>query len=247
MSFLDRFKIQPKYKSADPEVRLAAVREFNEGAATGEERAAIVALAREDADVRVRRAAGGRIDDVEVLAGLAGADADEGLRGEIVERLAGVAGSSANADAALGALAALQDQKQIGTVAKTSPVDSVRAEAVNRLTDVKALSSVARHAPDGRVALLAVAKVQDASELLNIATKTEHKDAGIAALEKSGVQDRATLEQLTDRAANKSVGKRARALVQAIDDAEAARKAEAEQHAQRVAFAISSAEALAGH
>ncbi len=245
MSFLDRFKIQPKYKSADPEVRLAAVREFGEGPVTDDERAAIVALAREDSDARVRRAAAGRIEDVEVLAAIAGADADEGLRAEVLERLGGVAISSTAADTAIRALAALQDQKQIGNVAKSSPLDAVRAEAVNRLTDLKALSSVARHAADGRVAALAVDRVQDPAELLNIATKTEHKDAGITALEKAGPQDRATLEQVAERASNKSVGKRARALVQAIDDAEAAKKAAAEQHAQRVAFAVASAESLA--
>jgi hypothetical protein len=249
MSFLDRFKIQPKYKSADPEMRLAAVREFAEGADTDDERAAILALAREDPDARVRRAAAERIDDanVEVLAAIANGDADEGIRTEVLDRLARIAVASTSAETALAALGTLRDQKQIGTVAKSSPVDSVRAEAVNRLTDVKALSSVARHAPDARVALLAVEKVQDPSELLNIATKTEHKDAGIAALERSGVQDRATLEQLADRANSKSVGKRARAMVQAIEDAEAAKKAAAEQHTQRVAFAVASAEALSAH
>ena len=246
MSFLDRFKIQPKYKSTDPEVRLAAVREFGEGPATDEDRAAIVALAREDVDPRVRRAAAGRIEDVDVLAAIASGDADEGIRGEVLERLADVATSSTAAAAALTALGALRDQKQIGNVAKSSPVDGVRIEAVNRLSDVKALSSVARHAADARVALLAVEKVQDPAELLNIATKTEHKDAGIAALERSGTHDRATLDQLADRAGNKSVGKRARAMVQAIDEAEAAAKAAAEQQTQRIATAIAGAEALGG-
>src|SRR5438309_1031261 len=107
MSFLDRFKIQPKYKSADPDVRLAAVREFNETAASDEERAAIVAMAREDADARVRRAAAGRVDDVEVLAGLAAADADEGIRAELLDRLAGIAASSTDAATAGRALASL--------------------------------------------------------------------------------------------------------------------------------------------
>src|SRR5262249_31000861 len=93
MSFLDRFKIQPKYKSTDPDVRLAAVREYGEGPVTDEDRVAIAALAREDADPRVRRAAAGRIDDVEVLAAIASGDADEGIRGEVLERLAGMAGS----------------------------------------------------------------------------------------------------------------------------------------------------------
>jgi hypothetical protein len=247
MSFLDRFKIQPKYKSADPEVRLAAVRDFNEAAATDEERAAIVALAREDGDARVRRAAAARIEDIGVLAALASADSDEALRREVLDRLAGIAAASGAAETAIQALGALRDPKQIGHVAKSSPVDTVRAEAVNRLTDLRALSSVARHALDGRTALLAVERVSDPTELLNIATKTEHKDAGIAALEKAGVQDRATLDQIADRAASKSVGKRARALVQAIDEAETVKKAAAEQHGQRVAFAIASAEGVRGH
>src|SRR5262245_20803088 len=159
MSFLDRFKIQPKYKSTDPEVRLAAVREFGEGPATDDDRAAIVALAREDADARVRRAAAGRIEDVEVLAAIASADADEGIRGEVLERLAATAASSTAAPHAMAALGALRDPKQIGNVAKTSPVDAVRLEAVNRLSDVKTLSSVARHAADARVASLAVDKI----------------------------------------------------------------------------------------
>src|SRR4051812_244828 len=244
MSFLDRFKIQPKYKSTDPEVRLAAVRELGLDTATDDERAALVALAREDTDPRVRRAAAARIEDVEVLAGIASADADEGVRTDVLDPPAAVAAAPNNADPALTALGALRDPKLIGHVAKASPLDTVRVEAVNRLTDVRALSSVARHAADPRVASLAVDKVQDPAELLNIATKTEHKDAGIAALERAGVQDRATLEQLADRANSKSVAKRARAMVQAIDDAGTARKAAAEQHAQRVAAAIAGAEAL---
>src|SRR5262245_56832804 len=109
MSFLDRFKIQPKYKSTDPEVRLAAVREFGAGPGTHDDRAAMAALAREDAAARVRRAAAGRIEDVGVLAAIASGDADEGIRVEVLERLAAVAASSAAADTAMTALGALRD------------------------------------------------------------------------------------------------------------------------------------------
>src|SRR5262249_40657722 len=89
MSFLDRFKIQPKYKSTDPDVRLAAVREYGEGPVTDEDRVAIAALAREDADPRVRRAAAGRIDDVEVLGGVGSGGAGEGNRGGGLARRGG--------------------------------------------------------------------------------------------------------------------------------------------------------------
>jgi len=244
MSFLDRFKIQPKYRSTDPEQRIAGVGELTDSA---EDAAILVSLAREDADPRVRRAAQARIQDAGVLADLAGSDADPAVRAELIERLAAIAASGTSPDAALRALAALVDQKQIGNVAKTSPLDSVRAAAVDRLTDVKALSSVARHAADARVASLATERVQDGPELLNIAAKTDHKDAGITALERAaamGAADRATLDGLADRAKNKSVGKRAKAMVQAIDDQEAARRAAVEQHQQRVASFAARAEAL---
>ena len=244
MSFLDRFKIQPKYKSADPEQRVAGVAELTD---TPEDAAALVSLAREDADARVRRAALARIQDTGVLADLAASDADASIRGQLVDRLARIAMTSDTAAAALGALAALSDPKQIGTVAKESPVDAVRVEAVGRLTDVKSLSSVARHASDARVAGLAAERVQDPAELLNIAAKTDHKDVGIGALERAaamGAADRATLDGLADRAKNKSVSKRAKAMVQAIDDAEAARKAALEQHQQRVTAFVARAEVL---
>jgi len=57
MSFLERFKAQPRHKSTDPDVRLAAVQELG----TDPEDAAVLAtLAREDTDPRVRRAAAAR-------------------------------------------------------------------------------------------------------------------------------------------------------------------------------------------
>jgi Domain of Unknown Function (DUF349) len=248
MSFLDRFKIQPKHKSPDPDVRVAFVHELPAGSPSEEDAAVLGALAREDADARVRRAAAARIEDVGVLAAIAGRDADPGIREEVLGRLAGVAASGDSAEAAGAALGALTDQKQIATVAKSSPIDTIRAEAVGRLTDLKSLSSVARHAADARTAALAAERIQDQAELLNVAAKTDHKDAGVGALERAvadGGVDRAALEGLSERAKNKSVAKRARAMVQAIDEAEAARRAALEQHQQRVAGAIARVEALA--
>jgi hypothetical protein len=244
MSFLDRFKIQPKYKSTDPEIRAASVAELT---GSEEDAAVLLQLAREDADVRVRRAAAARIDDVGVLAGIAGSDQDPGLREELLGRLANIAVGDA-AEPAAKALAALTDVKQIAAVAKTSPVESVRAAAVGRLSDVKSLSSVARHAADPRTASLAADRIDDPVELLNVAAKTDHKDAGTSALERAIIlapADRDTLDGLANRAANKSVAKRARALIQAMDDAEAAKKAALEAHQQRIAAAIARVEALA--
>ena len=107
MSFLDRFKIQPKYKSADADVRAQAVAELGAGPLTDEDRAILVALANEDPDPRVRRAAAARIEDVGVLASMATRDADEEIRGELVNRLAGIAVGE-DAEAATRAVSAMR-------------------------------------------------------------------------------------------------------------------------------------------
>ena len=244
MSFLDRFKSLPKYKSAEPDVRLAGVQELGD---TPEEHEALVALAREDADARVRRAAAARITDAVILAGLAGVEADEDIRREITDRLAAIAVGDDPA-AAAAALGALTNQKQIGAVAKTSPVDELRLDAVGRLTDLKVLSSVARNAADARVAGLAADRLQDPADLLNVAARTDHKDVGMSALERAvaaGGTDRQTLDDLAERAKNKSVARRARTMVQAMDDAEAARRTALEEQQRRLATALARAEALA--
>ena len=245
MSFLDRFKLQPKYKSTDPEVRIAAVQELGSGP---EDPAVLAAIAREDAEPRVRRAAAARVQEVAVLAALATSDADEGLRSELAERLAELAAGD-HADQAAQAVAALTDQRQLADVAQKSPHEAVRLSALTRVTDLKALSAIARKAADPRVAATAVERMQDPAELLNVAAKTEHKDAGVTALERA-VQmagaDRETLESIATRARNKSVGKRARTMVQAMEDAEAARRAAVDSHNQRLAALLARAESFAG-
>jgi hypothetical protein len=243
MSFLERFKPQPKHKSTDPEVRLAGVHELG---SDPDDVAVLVGLAREDADARVRRAAAGRVDNVSVLASIALSDSDEALRAETADRLTAIA-SGDRQDLARQALGALRDQKYIGTVARTSPLDAIRIEAIGRLSDAKALSAVARQTADGRAAALATERIQDRAELLNIAAKTDHKDAGVSALERAMELslDRQELEGLATRAKNKSVSRRARIMLQAIDDAEAARRETLERNQQRLKSALERIEALA--
>ncbi len=69
MSFLDRFKPQPRWKHADPTVRAAAVAELMTD--DPEQQRALVELAGTDEDVRVRRAAVARVDTVSDLVQLA--------------------------------------------------------------------------------------------------------------------------------------------------------------------------------
>jgi len=77
MSILERLRPLPRWKHADPAVRAAAVYELGP-----EEADALRALAREDAEARVRRAAAARLDDPGVLAEIARTDPDEDVRSE---------------------------------------------------------------------------------------------------------------------------------------------------------------------
>lgn len=248
MSFLDRFKSQPRWKHADPLIRLAAIPEIPDN----DEHLGVVAeLAAGDEDVRVRRAAIARLADVPALVRLARSERDADLRREVSDRLVAIANYPAEtgADAAL-ALDGLDDERQFSTIAKQSPHPAVRSAALARVTDGRALSSIARHGLDPQTALEAVARISDPVELLAVAAKTDHKDAGVAALERAAEQTtggdiRETLDGVAGRAKNKAVARRARAMVQAIDDAESARRRAFEEWQKRVGDVVARAEAIA--
>ena len=86
MGILEKLRPTPRWKHADPSVRAAAVYEIGP-----EEGDALRALAREDADARVRRAAVTRLDEAAVLADVARTDPDEEVRTEAIRGLAGLA------------------------------------------------------------------------------------------------------------------------------------------------------------
>jgi hypothetical protein len=249
MSFLDRFKPQPRWRHADAAVRAAAVAEIPDD---DEHREVILELARADEDARVRRAAIARLDSAVDLVPLARTETDQSLRAEIVERLVALAVTAAESDGeAAQALEGIDDQKTLATIAKSSPFDTVRTAALARVHDQKVLGSIARQAGDAQTALEAAGRVADPAELINIAIKTDHKDAGVAALERAAEVDaaggnlRETLETVATRAKNKAVGRRARSMIQTMEEAEATRKVALEQWQQRVAAVMARVEALA--
>ena len=246
MSFLDRLRPQPKWKHADPTVRAAAVGEMPDDA---EHQTVLAELAGSDTDVRVRRAAIGRLRSVAELVALVRKESDEGVRSELSERLVSIATSNAEADGdASLALDGLTEAKQLGEVARSSPHDLIRTAALARIHDPRTLSSVARKAADPQIALEATNRVVEAPELVNIATKTEHKDAGVAALERAAQAAaegnlRELLENISTRAKSKAVAKRARTMIQELEEAEAARRAAQEAWQQRVAAVVARVEA----
>ncbi len=224
MSLFDRLKPTPRWKHADPQVRLASIQEVE---ATRDDAAGILAtLARADADARVRRAAAARIADAGVLGEVLKQDGDEQVRQAAADVLLQMAGG--NSPEAGAAAAALIDPKHLGTVAKTATQEPVRRAAVERLEDPRALGSVARNATDAAVALRAVQRLSDRSELLNVALRSDSKDAALAAFEhvaSRSASDIELLRNVASKAVNKSVQKRARVLIQQWEEAEAARQA----------------------
>lgn len=213
MGILEKLRPQPRWKHADPAVRVAAVYELG-----GEDLEALHALAREDAEARVRRAAVSRIDEVALLGEIARTDPDEDVRSEAVRGLAGIAAEADDVTQAIEAsrqLVALGRMREIVLVARDSSSADVRAAVVDLLEDQKALGSISRHAQDGSTRLRALARLAGGDEVLNVALKAEHTDAAVAALER--ITDAEPLNTIAQRARNKVAARRARARLRLME------------------------------
>jgi Arc/MetJ-type ribon-helix-helix transcriptional regulator len=214
MGILEKLRPQPRWKHADPSVRVAAVYDLGP-----DENEALYALAREDAEARVRRAAVTRIDDVAVLGDIARTDPDEDVRTEAVRGLAGVAAEADDVGQAIEAsrqLLALGRTKEIVLIARDSSCPAVRAAIVDLIDDPKALGSVSRHAQDGSTRLRALGRLNDPEEILNVALKSDHTDAAVAALER--ITDPEALAAIAQRARNKVAARRARAKIRLVEE-----------------------------
>ncbi len=226
MALLDRFKAQPRHKHPDPAVRLAFVAEL-----PIDEREQLAAMAREDEEPRVRRAATAKLMDPAALAGVARDDRDEAVRSQAVDMLRDIALEAfegvgeAESLAAVEALASLGDPKTLALVAKSAAREGVARAALTSVSDVRALGSIARHGSFEALRAAALDRVQDHSEVLAVAMNSDFKDTALAALDR--VSSREDLERVAERAKNKSAVKRARASVRDLDARAAAEAAAA--------------------
>ncbi len=214
MGILEKLRPQPRWKHADPAVRAAAVYELGP-----DESDALRALAREDADPRVRRAAVNRLDDLPLLADVARTDPDEDVRAEAIRGLAGLAAEADEASRAVEAvrhLVALGRTREVVVVARENRDVSIRAAVVDLIDEPKALGSISRHAADAQTRLRALARLTDQAELLNVAVKSEHTDTAVAALER--LDGAEALNAVAQRARNKVAGRRATTKVRQLDD-----------------------------
>jgi hypothetical protein len=87
------------------------------------------------------------------------------------------------------------------------------------VNDAKALGGIARHAADAGTRLIAIERLGDPVELEAVATRGEHADAAVAALDRLGTPSEEVLSNLVLRAKTKAVQKRARGILRAREEA----------------------------
>jgi len=249
MGFLDKLKPQPRWKHADPAIRLEAVRQLDD-------EVDLSAVAEADPDLRVRRAAIDRLSDPELLGTIARNDADEETRDRAADRLVSLASKvSGQPDSAaegvdlgvaLQAVQLLDDPRRLSSVAKGDAAEAVRREALARVTDERVLGSIARHAKHGEIAAAALERVAGEAELAEVALHAEDRDIASGAFERlAPLAHLAQLRTIEVRALHKSVSRRARTMIQEIEAAEAARHAAALDRQRRESMLCDAAEQLA--
>ncbi|HYC57208.1 MAG TPA: DUF349 domain-containing protein [Candidatus Binatia bacterium] len=149
--------------------------------------------------------------------------------------------TSSDAAAAAGLLS---DVRRVSAVARSNAADDVRAIALARLKDERALGGVARQAKVESTALAALERVGSAEELLAIALNSEHREVALAAFDRvvqpeRAAADVALLRTIETRAQHKAVARRAKTMLQAIEDAEnARRRAEEERRAKEASLCV---------
>jgi len=224
MGLLDRFKPQPRWKHADAAVRMTGVQEMPE-----EEQDLLAEIARTDPDARVRRVAVSKLGNVAVLTEIVRTEGDTEVRDEAAGVLLDIALGAYEADEAassaavdgLRALPGAEALKQLVLVAKSARRESVSRRALDGLgNESRALGTTARRSEHAPIRLEALGRVDDESELAATALRSEYKDVTLAALER--VTDAAALRAVAARAKNPAAQRRARAMVRAIEEREAA-------------------------
>jgi hypothetical protein len=206
-TLIERFRSRPEWQHADPAVRAEAVLRL-----PSSEREVLLALAREDADPRVRRAAVKRLAHPETLAAIAASDADPGVRDEAEGRLVHVAVHERDEAVAMAAVGGLREPRHLATVARTAPLAATREGAIRALGDPRSLAAVAREATDIPTRLLALSRIEDPAALLALALRIEQKAVAVAAVER--LADPEALRAVAGKARCGTAARRARARLE---------------------------------
>lgn len=241
MGILDRLKPQPRWKHSDPVVRLKAIPELGDAVE-------LATLAEHDPDASVRAAALAKVVDPLVLGRLSNSEPDRGVRDAAADRLLALALDASNPEAAAAA-GQLSDVRRVSLIAKSTAADGVREVALAGLTDERALGGVARQAKMENTALAAAARLSSADELLATALNSEHRDVALAAFDRvvqPGLPgtDVALLKTIEARSQQKAVARRAKSMLQAIQDEEDARRVAEEERQKQEASLCAAVERL---
>src|SRR5262245_29115060 len=212
MGILDKLRPQSKSTHPDPNIRIEAIHELDPADVPS-----LHALAKDDADARVRRVAVARIGDASVLADIVRNESEGSVRdhalGQLVEQASKHDVSTAMT--AVGALASLGRERELVTVAKAAGPDEVRRAAIAAIRDEKSLGSVARHAAEAGARLVALERLTDAAEIESVVVRGEHADAAVAALDKIANPSSEALTSIADKARTKAAQKKARTMLKA--------------------------------
>ena len=205
MGILEKLRPQPRWKHADPAVRAAAVYDLGP-----DEAEALRALAREDAEARVRRAAVTR--HRRRRRARARSRGPIRTRTCVPRRFAGWPALAAEADDPAQAIDAVRQ------LARARPDEGDRARRPRQLrarpcaprssicsTTRRRSAPISRHAQDAQRGCARWRGCTDAEEILNVALKSEHTDAAVAALERDR-RDARRSAAIAQRARNKVAG-----------------------------------------
>ncbi|MSP62021.1 MAG: hypothetical protein EXR72_17155 [Myxococcales bacterium] len=206
MKFLDLFR--PAWKHSDASVRLEAVRRL------GDPQIAIRArIARHDGDSHVQWAATRKLRDPDLLAEIAGADADPAIRKDAAER-ASLLQVNAATSQGMESLAALERRLLYADGGRVEPdarQEAMRRRAIARLTEPRAIAAAARSAEDPLTRRLAVLCASDPGVLRDIAVRDPDAGVGMAALDR--VIDQTDLEAIAGWSQSAKVRAAARARI----------------------------------
>ena len=206
-SIIDRLLSKPEWQNPDPAARAEAVLRL-----PSTEGETLLAIARDDAEPRVRRAAVRKLADPEVLSDLARSDDDEGVRDEAVTRLVHLASHATEEATANAALAALGDPRHLATVVRSASRPALRDAALAALSDPRALATVVREAEDPALRLAALGRIDDEATLLALALKSDQKAVATAAVDR--LETAESLQTVADAARAGAAARRARSRLE---------------------------------
>ena len=148
-----------------------------------------------------------------MLAEIAGADADLGVREEAAGRLVHARDPRAGRGRRRGRpSSACARRKHLASVAKGAALAGVREAALHALADPKALAGVVREAADPRTRLLALGRIEDGATLLGLAQNLEQKALAVAAVDR--LSDPDALKAVAAKARVPAAARRARARLE---------------------------------